>query len=40
MIGMVTLAEDEGREGWRVRDGPAVSKLTHSIDALCEPMID
>lgn len=37
MTGIVTLADDEGREGLRVRDGPAVSKLTHSMEALCDP---
>ena len=38
ITGIVTLAEDDGSEGCRVLDGPAVSKLTHSIDALWDPI--
>lgn len=34
MTGIVTLADDDGSEGLRAREGPAVSKLTHSMDAL------
>jgi F420-0:gamma-glutamyl ligase-like protein len=35
--GIDTLAEEAGREGFRIRDGPASSKLTHSIEELWEP---
>ena len=35
--GIETLADEAGREGFRIRDGPASSKLTHSIEELCEP---
>jgi hypothetical protein len=35
--GMDTLADEAGREGFRIRDGPASSKLTHSIEELWEP---
>jgi hypothetical protein len=35
--GMDTLAEEAGREGFRILDGPASSKLTHSIEELWEP---
>jgi hypothetical protein len=35
--GIDTLADEAGREGFRIRDGPASSKLTHSIEELWEP---
>ena len=35
--GIDTLADDAGREGFRILDGPASSKLTHSIEELWEP---
>jgi hypothetical protein len=35
--GIDTLAEEAGREGFRILDGPASSKLTHSIEELWEP---
>jgi hypothetical protein len=35
--GMDTLADEAGREGFRIRDGPASSKLTHSMEELWEP---
>jgi len=37
MTGIVTLADNEGSEGFRSLDGPASSKLTHSIEELCDP---
>jgi hypothetical protein len=38
MTGMETLADEAGRDGFRILDGPASSKLTHSIDELCDPV--
>jgi len=38
MTGIETLADEAGRDGLRVLDGPASSKLTHSIDELCDPV--
>lgn len=35
--GIETLADEAGREGFRVLDGPASSKFTHSIEELWEP---
>lgn len=46
IIGTVKLALEAGRDGLRNRDGPAsgvvelVPKLTHSMDALCDPRFD
>ena len=34
ITGIETLAEDAGRDGFRIRDGPASSKLTHSMEEL------
>jgi hypothetical protein len=38
MTGMETLADEAGRDGFRTLDGPASSKLTHSIDELWDPV--
>jgi hypothetical protein len=34
MTGIETLADEAGSEGFRSLDGPASSKLTHSIEEL------
>ena len=38
MTGIETLADEAGRDGLRVLDGPASSKLTHSIEELWDPV--